>query len=614
MSNYKKRGGWTGWWDDIEDYNKGRYDDDYGVASDDPSYGTTAPRYSGGYGGYGGYDSSWYKPKYDMSISLETRVTQLIKTITGKTLELKQAQGRGNNDKYFFYNPEDLKDATDDEVLGRILHQLAKELFVETPKVDFLKAKEPDYRHLIDVLEDNRADRQLQGTYPGVKYYAEEMWHERKFTDNPIDPANRSLGMTLFIREHFTEDESEMELFLEKVNSGDTEYIAYVKNLMRVEEANMDGKQIDAMEFNFNINAMQNGEEAFNFTKDAVADNFTKALPFIDEYLNSPTIEGTQKAYEEIKKYYPKPTPEEQEQMDAQSSSVQGLSGGEMEQLSKKAERDASRGHGGDDPDVDTKRFPTHGENGKWDEKKEMDIYRQNIAKHQGVVNVLHNLIRSILQDNAIQRFQRPFKRGKLDAKRVYKLLATDNIRIFKKKIEIGRKDYAMTIVADMSGSMYGQNGQYAMEGTIVMAEVLEKLGFPYEIIGYNGSTFMFKRFDQVFNRALIPAIARPNGDNNEVKVVKVMDKHFSAYDPAAVRKKSVFFITDGGSANAAATKRAVTDLEAKHNAVVYGIGIGGMDKRELDENYNKTLHVSKVQDLPNELVALMRGQFRRQG
>lgn len=595
-SNYKKRDyKWWEWggYEDVED--------DYGV--------------DGGY-----YDSpvvakpsytTWFKPKYDMSVNLESRVIQLIKTITGKSLSLRQAHGWGNDEKFFYYNPKDLENATDDEVLGRILHQLAKELFVDQKEVGKLNEAEPEYRHLLNTLEDNRADRQLQDLYNGCKYYAEEMWESRKWSDNPINFYEKQKTIEEFVEYNWGGDLALQSRILSDWKRKGGTYEG-VKEIFDEYNSSIKAKQVDAWEFCFNINAFQNGETQFDFVKDKVADKFTEALPFIDKYLKAETFAEALEVYPEIKKRYPKPDEEEQEQMDGAMGGTQGLSGEEMAHQQAQAEAEARRGEA-DENDAST-ILASHGEEGVFDEQKDLADYKLNLAKHQGVINTLHALINSILKDNAIKRYNRPFKRGKLDAKRMYKYISTDNLRIFKRPRVVSEKNYLMTIVVDMSGSMYGSRAQYAKEGTIVLAETLERLGFPYEIIGYNGNTYNFKKFDEPLVREHIPTIGKANGDNNEVKVIKVMDKHLSAYDPTVKYKKSVFFITDGGSANAYATKKAVTELEAKHNTVVYGIGIGDMNEEELDENYNTFLKVDNVSQLPKELVNLMRGQFRRTG
>ncbi len=604
-SKYKKRDEYK-WWED-ERYLE---EEEEKV----PSYG--------GYGRKGGYSYDWYKPRYDMSISLETRVRQLIRTITGKNLKLIRASGWGNDNEYFYYNAEDLQNATDDEVLGRILHQLAKELYVDKKELKTLNDADPDYRHLLATLEDNRADYLLQGRYAGVGYYAAEVWDSRKFTDNPINSYQLPLVSMVDIK------------YLLKTSNGhtldvmryehDASYKKEIDNIVARENQDRAAAHNPAWEFCFNIAALQNGEVDWDFEKDDIKANFEKAAPYIREYLAALTFEDALKIYPDIKKYYPKPTKQQQDQMEQKMASSEGLTQAQMERLAEEAKGSAaSKGKGtvrgesdkGDDTEANAfiKEFADDYRRGKFDIESNMAIYREYLGQYKGVANVLYTLIRSILKDNTTKRYDRPFKRGKLDAKRIYKLVSTDNLRIFKKKRVINEKDYLMMVVVDMSGSMRNGNSKYAAQGAIVLTDVLERLGFPYEVVAYNGNVYGVKMFSKPLKPEILPALEWANGDNNERETIEVITKHIVNYDPSNIYKKSIFWITDGQSNDPSTVKQKVTELEKKHNATVFAVGIGDVEERFLKETYNTYLKVDRIEQLPVELTNLMRGQFRRE-
>lgn len=583
---------------------------------------TTRDNYYGGYG-WGGYGSYW-KPRYDMSISLETRVTQLIKAITGKSLKLAQAEGWGNDDKYFYYNPEDLRNVSDDEVLGRILQQLGKELYWDKQALNDAKANDWAYRHLWDSLEANRADRQLAGRYPGATYYAGELWEARKFKDNPMAQYSPAPSANMTLREWVDAkpDSLNCQGYHHAVSKKDARTIAAYQQAFEEDKANGFARlqhgnsvvQNDAWEFCFNIHAMQNGEKQFDFTKDEIAGDFAKALPYIDQYLNCRTFEEATKIYPDIKKYYPKPDELQQEQMDSGMGQTQGMSQEEMQEMAQRLAKAEAMKRSGGEVDGQEYFFGSKGDlsHEDFEVQRELNVYKQLKAQHAGTISTLAALLRSIIKDNAIKRFARPFKRGKLDAKRMYKYLATDNLRIFKKPRVVSNKEYTMAIMVDQSGSMNGHLSEHALRGAIVMAEVFEQLGLPYEVLGFRDEVFVYKGFSQPLRPALIPSIGKSGGGTNDLNAIQILEDHIKKFDSSHKYRKGIFVITDGEGADPAMMKEKVTEIETMHNTTVFGIGIGSVRESSLKQTYNTYLKVDNVQALPSTLVSIMKTQFKR--
>jgi len=558
---------------------------------------------------------NWYKPKFDLSVGLQQRVAQLIKTITNKTLIVKSADGWGSNDKYFFYNPSDLENASDDEVLGRILHQLARELNIDQDELQKLVQKEIVYRELLNTLEDNRADRALQSLYGGVGYYSQELWQSRKEDDNPRNRYPRKVEIEEYLTRVIYEDSTEDQKLerLKEWNDGtiDPEFKVSVESYYQDYLKRLPPTINNSWEFCFNINALQNKETTFDFSDDKMAENFTNALPFIDEYLNAPNLQSAKKAFEEIKKYYPVPTSKEQTQMFEQMSETESLSPTQVEAYSDKVDRIESNQR----EIHDAEEYFFSGNTGKKERQFEqnLSLYQTIKTKYAGTINTLSALIRSILQDNAIKRFQKPFKRGKLDAKNIYKYLATDNIRIFKKPRGYSDKKYSMALVVDQSGSMEGTLSQTAVEATVLMIEVFESLGFPYEVIGFDDIAYKFKGFEQRMNKAMIPSLNAYNagGGTNDLRALTALQEDIKKFDPKKTFHKGIFVITDG-EGRTGETKDLITKMEEEENVTVFGIGIGNVSQSALDRTYNHNVKVATIQELPKQLITLMKAQFRR--
>jgi uncharacterized protein with von Willebrand factor type A (vWA) domain len=70
------------------------------------------------------------------------------------------------------------------------------------------------------------------------------------------------------------------------------------------------------------------------------------------------------------------------------------------------------------------------------------------------------------------------------------------------------RRDVAMTLLVDLSGSMSGDKIESALLGTILLAETLDRLSVSFAVIGFQDVLVPLRRFDQPFDEAARQAIA----------------------------------------------------------------------------------------------------------
>ncbi len=533
------------WWKDEQDYYEGQYRDAF--ASEGTTYTKEIDKPVEKRASY------WYTPKFDMSVGLETRVTQLIKTVSGKDLRLVQANGWGSDSKNFYYNPADLKDATDDEVLGLIFHQLARELYIETRKLAARGNAEKEYKHLLEALEDARADKLMVDKYNGADYYLTNVWHKvRKHTNPNIIPA---------------------------------------------------------VQFNYNVLAQGYGDtKAFRGDRNLVA-GFKQARPHVDAYINAKSFVEALKHYELVKPFYPVPDENEQNHMNQ-------MGGGLSEDGMQRAKRLVSQMLS-----AETKRnieaVLENGGQGRGGEKIEKKLspdamrYLEEVAKNTGTIQTLYRLINSVLVDNDTKRYIGRKKRGKIDARALHKLVMQSSDRIFKQQREQGGKDYAFSLSVDISGSMMHKGRiESAFAGTVVLAEVLRKLGLPFQVHGFDEGTFNFKSMYKGLQIASIGAIPSfVGGSTNDLEAIKFMRKGFE-HVPQNTRKVA-FVITDGDG-DGRRVFDSVREMRLKEGIQTIGIGIGGVSEHSLQQTYEKYVVVDNVSQLPTTLVNLMRSEFRR--
>ena len=560
MSKHKRH---KEWWDDEEDYYAGRYGnifDDRQVVNQELGFvqpTTTTKGY--GWAKSGGYDykNYFYKKSFDFSVSLETRVKQLIQTISGKELKLAEANGWGSDDKYFYYNPNDLENATDDEVLGLIFHQLARELFYPKKEMKAIQKVEPQYRHLLETLEDSRADKLMQDKYFGANYYLTNVWLSVK-----KESSRPRVG-----------------IYGEPI--------------------------IPAQEFCYNITAEGNNDVEFSGNDKKAMTGFLKARPAVIKYLACKNFEDCLPFYTEIKKYYPVPDEQQQRQMDSQMLGTSILSDKMRAEAKRQAQAEERRQQGEDmDKGYDLSESEKQ-------ETREYSRYTKAMAEQAGVINALHKLLASVLKDNDTKRFIGRMKRGKIDGKALHKMIMLGSDRVFKKEREPAHKKYAMTILVDQSGSMSGERIDNAFAGAVILAEVFQKLDIAFQVVGFDTKFRVYKNFFAMPKREVLGGVysAIGGGTDDHFAIKKVGESFDRIPD---TYQKALFVLTDGDG-RGEDVKSLIVDLQNKHRIKTYGVGLGCVSEYSFQRTYPKFVLTPETSDLPNALVNLVREQFKRE-
>lgn len=563
------------WYEDEEDYYRGKYGNIYGDYDDptdpaspsyNPHHNTAPPPHT--HSGYT-YKSYFYKKSFDFSVGLETRVKQLIKTISGKDLKLAQANGWGADKDYFYYNPKDLEDATDDEVLGLIFHQLARELFVDSKLLLATQKATPQYRHLLDQLEDSRVDRPMVEKYNGADYYLQTVWHALK-----KEGTRPRMKPTMYYDEN--------------------------DNMRSKTEP-----PIPAMEFLYNIAVLANGQTDFSAINKT---EFVKAIPAIEKYLASPTMAEALNHFKEIAKFYPVPDENEQQQMDNEMTGT-SLPDNQKKQAHKNAKAKETK-ENGKDMEAQAEQFGKDLSETEKMAHPDYAMYSQTATTHQSTINTLHKLLSSIIADNDTKRYIGRQKRGKIDGKALHKLIMLGSDRIFKKERERLQKKYAFTILIDQSGSMRGQRMDNAFAGTVILAEVFGKLRIPFQVVGFDYGIRNYKNFFSAPRKEVIGGIhkATGGGTNDRHAISKVHEQNKALPDSY---NKSVFVLTDGDG-QWGDTQELVKTMTTKDNIKVFGFGLGYVNEESMKQTYPKYAVCQEVEQLPNVLVDLVREQFKR--
>lgn len=231
--------------------------------------------------------------------------------------------------------------------------------------------------------------------------------------------------------------------------------------------------------------------------------------------------------------------------------------------------------------------------------------------------------LNSIMTDNRLKRKGGLFRSGKLNNKKLYKWKCHSS-KLFSKNIFRLHKDYSVSLLVDESGSMTENMMIEEAKAVVLLSEVLDFIDIPFEIVGFNATTRVYKSISQKFNWSIkrnleniIPEARSGNsGYTNDVFAINRTAHRLKN----RTGEKIILVLTDGGSAppkkelpikdrkGIPAIKQYMSDLKLKeeiHNARQNGsilIGIG-IKTEKVQESYPQSVVIDDVTTLPKVLL-----------
>lgn len=211
---------------------------------------------------------------------------------------------------------------------------------------------------------------------------------------------------------------------------------------------------------------------------------------------------------------------------------------------------------------------------------------------------VFSQKLKDVLKEQKAIRFTGNYKSGKLLNKNAYKVAIGGETRIFSKRNNPDTPEYAVYIALDSSGSMCGEKSTYAFLGAALLKDVCTRLNFPVKVYEYDTEIRELKNLD---------GYTDAGGGTNDSVVMRQLDK-----DVNSSENSLVFIITDGETGRDDDFNILKKKLKQK-NVVTFGVGIGAEYMRDsLKRNYDNAVCVEKVEELPFQLLTLMRTIIHR--
>lgn len=261
------------------------------------------------------------------------------------------------------------------------------------------------------------------------------------------------------------------------------------------------------------------------------------------------------------------------------------------------------------------------------DEEKELrpsdlTIVRQrgNPRGYQEVLDIVSPYIlpvsrklSNILTERAYTRYEGGHRSGRLECAKLWKHRQSD--RLFRRRTAPEKRDYAVTLLIDESGSMADREKYLkAREAAILFSEVLERLKVPFEVIGFSTEEneprhYLYKEFEQDFEKVKTSLAQISARENNYDGVAVAFTSERLLSRPEKV--KVLIVICDGmpcgGEEHARQLKELVQRLS--HQIIVVGIGVVGHDVSPFYPNH---LSVEDLDTLGGRLLRLLERLMKR--
>lgn len=134
--------------------------------------------------------------------------------------------------------------------------------------------------------------------------------------------------------------------------------------------------------------------------------------------------------------------------------------------------------------------------------QKDESVYEQNRREVLPVIDALEGDLRELFVARRANKWHSGFRTGKrIDIKKRMqeKALGVSPIesKAWQKREVPQEKDYAITLLVDLSGSMRGQKISETFKGAVALAEVLNRLSINTEILGFNDRLYEYQAYGQ---------------------------------------------------------------------------------------------------------------------
>jgi hypothetical protein len=256
--------------------------------------------------------------------------------------------------------------------------------------------------------------------------------------------------------------------------------------------------------------------------------------------------------------------------------------------------------------------------------------YNKTVNENRNIINRLINEFKTLIIQN--DSYLTGLKTGKIDIKRMCRIVTNNDSRIFKKRNEKTFGNIAFLLMVDSSGSMYYEEKYLkARKTAIILHEILRQTNIKHSIIGFSAdckSIFLprpksndkqkcfsvnhivYKTFENntiAYNLSEIQYY----GNNRDGNTLRIAREYFKG-----ITEKKVLIVISDGQPNAYGygERDAIKDtIESqrelkKHGIKIINIGIG--NDYQLPVEYLNKIKIDKPVDLTKKLLTILKREL----
>ena len=258
--------------------------------------------------------------------------------------------------------------------------------------------------------------------------------------------------------------------------------------------------------------------------------------------------------------------------------------------------------------------------------EKDANVYEKYRSDVLPIIDNLENDLREIFVARRASRWKSGFKTGKrIDIKtRIQekaKSISAVESKAWQKRELPSEKDYAISILIDLSGSMSGQKIQETFKALIVLSEVLNKLSIKTEILGFNDRLYEYQTFGENLSResrenmgGALKEVNNSNGGraayNDDGWALQETSKRLMRQKAA---EKFIMVLSDGlpeespqHSGSEFDLKRVVSHIIRESDQKLIGLGIGS-GTGHVKKYYPNSLANINVKEMAEKLADTIR-------
>ncbi len=136
--------------------------------------------------------------------------------------------------------------------------------------------------------------------------------------------------------------------------------------------------------------------------------------------------------------------------------------------------------------------------------REKMTEYDKAYEETADIINSLYNRLKKFFLPERHPKWRKGYPTGsRLDLQKAMQAEADLRYleKLWERKTIPHKFDYRFSLLVDLSDSMKGEKTEETFKGVVALAEVLEKLGMQYEIIGFSSGVKSFKEWREKLNK-----------------------------------------------------------------------------------------------------------------